>query len=248
MFQIYWNTYTVHTFGILQLYNWINLLVSSYQKMINEHLVNSEYSQNFNKMNAFDESSNIYQTFASFYYLFKVFGLISFSFKGPITNGTLKSTFMDKFYPIIVLVIHLLGIIYIIGTSFRRGFIQNFISIAIFVNITANLISVLGLYLRRQNFIRFLRIIDCSDGRVNLFRLILIYLTNIQLFAWISGSQTWHTAQKFTKIWPRYHFIKNQSSGCYSQIYDRSILWKLDWFFSSPKVKFFGTFSISSLP
>jgi hypothetical protein len=64
-------------------------------------------------MNAFDESSNIYQTFAPFYYLFKVFGLISFSFKGPIRNGTFKSTFIDKFYPIIVLVIHLLQRLFI---------------------------------------------------------------------------------------------------------------------------------------
>jgi hypothetical protein len=120
-------------------------------------------------MNAFDESSNIYQTFAPLYYLLKVFGLISFSFKGPIKNGTFKSTFMDKFYPMIIFVIHLLGIIYQIVTSFRRGFLQNFISIAIFVNITTSLISVFGLYMGRQNLIRFLRVIDCFDRQVKLF-------------------------------------------------------------------------------
>jgi hypothetical protein len=120
-------------------------------------------------MNAFDESSNIYQTFAPFYYLFKVFGLISFSFKGPIRNGILKSTFMDKFYPIIIMVIHLLGIIYLIVTSVNQDFLHNFISIAVFVNITTSLISVIGLYLERQNFIKFLRIIDCFDRQVKLF-------------------------------------------------------------------------------
>jgi hypothetical protein len=122
-------------------------------------------------MNAFDESSNIYQTFASFYYLLKVFGLISFSFKGPIRNGTFKSTFMDKFYPIIIFVVHLLGIIYLIVTLINQVFLQNFISIAVFVNITTSLIAVFGLYLGRQNFIRFLRVIDCFDRQVNILQI-----------------------------------------------------------------------------
>ncbi len=128
-------------------------------------------------MNAFDESSNIYQTFASFYYLLKVFGLISFSFKGPIKNGILKSTFINKFYPIIILVIHLLGIFYLIVTSVNQGFLQNFISIAIFVNITTSLISVIGLYVGRQNFMRFLRIIDCFDRQVSFKYITYFYAT-----------------------------------------------------------------------
>jgi hypothetical protein len=123
-------------------------------------------------MNAFQKTSNIFGTFAPFYYLFKVFGLISFSFQGPIKDGILRSTFMDKFYPLLVSVFHLLAfysIVYL--TSNIHTLMTNFISIvtqaAYFISIATNFISVIGLFFGRKKFISFLKIIDGSDRQVN---------------------------------------------------------------------------------
>ncbi len=123
-------------------------------------------------MKAFQKTSNIYETFSPFYYIFKVFGLISFSFQGPIRNGNVKSSFMDKIFPIVISGGHFFSPLFLFdATAVYNDITTKFLSTAMhagyFVNITTNFISVVGLYVGRQQFVKFLKIIDHSDKQVN---------------------------------------------------------------------------------
>jgi hypothetical protein len=128
-------------------------------------------------MNVFQKTSNIYETFSPFYYIFKVFGLVSFSFQGPIRNGNIKSSFMDKIFPIVISGVHFFSLSFVLGaSSVFYTFMTKFLSIAMhasyLINITTNFISIVGLYTGRQKFIKFIRNIDQSDKQVNGFAFI----------------------------------------------------------------------------
>ncbi len=128
-------------------------------------------------MDAFQKTSNIYETFSPFYYIFKVFGLVSFSFQGPIRNGNVKSSFMDKLFPIVISGVHFFSLSFVLGvSSVFYTFMTKFLSIAMhasyLINITTNFISIVGLYIGHQKFIKFIRNIDQSDKQVNGFAFI----------------------------------------------------------------------------
>lgn len=83
---------------------------------------------------------NIYEVLSPIYYLFKVIGIYSFSFDGPIKKGKIQYSFFDKLYGLVFLLWNSL-LIYELYNSVVEPFYSSTSSSLIAFGWTAQIIS-----------------------------------------------------------------------------------------------------------
>jgi hypothetical protein len=116
------------------------------------------------KMKLIFKPSTVYEAVYPFYVTLKIFGLVLFSFDGPIDKGRFKVTVVQSFYFCCILFLHLCGLYQIFGSfsdsvsdDLKFDLILDFIVIVV----------VLGLQNGKQNEIsKFIQILHSFDLKV----------------------------------------------------------------------------------
>ena len=115
---------------------------------------------------------NIYEVFQPVYYIFKIFGLFSFSFNGSLKSGNLQFKNFDKLWILILILVQFVFIFFnfmdmhlkvwkseILNFSFRSILI---------IGITGNMLLQLYQTVKRKSVKEFLRGMELFDKEVKL--------------------------------------------------------------------------------
>lgn len=108
--------------------------------------------------------STVYEAVYPFYVTLKLFGLLIFSFDGPVDKGRFKITAVQSFYFCCVLCLHFIGL-YQISRSFNEVVPDGF-KLELVLNLIV-IVSIIGLQSGKQNIIsKFLQILHSFDLKV----------------------------------------------------------------------------------
>jgi hypothetical protein len=137
-------------------------------------MVNTLWLSKLVKIIPSNEPSNIYEVITPTYFILKVFGMAPFSFEGPAKLGNIKTTFCDKIYSFIMLIVFTAVVcglhnIFEISTSNDKK-LYTYCWIAVFYFIfSIKVLHVLDNFFSRDGIIKFLRIIEAIDKKVSGF-------------------------------------------------------------------------------
>lgn len=122
-------------------------------------------------MKVWKSPSNIHETIYPFYWILKIFGLVTFSFKSADENEKVSTTTFDIIYFIAIFLGHLTMLSLLIFRSFILAtdsiMYQHGARFALFIHVLFMIILILFQLLKRKNVKKFLEILHDFDETVS---------------------------------------------------------------------------------
>jgi hypothetical protein len=119
---------------------------------------------------------NIHETLLPVFYLFKMIGLVSFSYRTPVKLGEFKSVYMDVFYTAFLSILHIsmhLILYYKTLQNFGELNLGKFLTFAWPVlyhyAVFSKTICILHGFLTRKDSMKFIKLIEEYDRKVLIY-------------------------------------------------------------------------------